>query len=173
MSLNFDTYSLARLSFNDLLLQDVTKLANGELFYLSISYEDLSAGTYSLAITTGNSELFIGIDFGCSDKLKTEFYEDATISGGTPLSLLNRDRNSDKVMNHAIVENPTITELGTKVGERIEGTAVNKRIGNNVALSTDGTLLLKPNTTYVVRYTLYNTADVSIIANLFEVKRRS
>lgn len=89
-----------------------------------------------------------------ADKLTYTVYEGATYSGGTAMTLQNKNRNSLYIPLCSVTKAPTVTATGTSFvcyylpgATGVGGT----RTGSDV--SEDEEWVLKPNTKYLVRFT--------------------
>ena len=94
-----------------------------------------------------------------------EMYEGATgVSGGSSVTPLNNNRNSANTSELTILKNPTVTDSGSLIvdklvgGERQSGSA-----------SRENEIILKQNTTYhIVITSLANSNDISWVVDWYE-----
>jgi|DEB0MinimDraft_6_1074348.scaffolds.fasta_scaffold00067_40 hypothetical protein len=121
-----------------------------------------SAGAVSTSLADGASlDLAIAFGSGVEARMNVEgisggngmgyFYENATVSGGTPLGSINLDRNSTNTSNSAILLSPTVSSTGTTLAQYILiGGVKKKAAGGDVSSAS---IILKPLTTYLLRLT--------------------
>ena len=166
---NFDGWTKNRLVYDNLINSPGHQLTVGNLYYFSKVIEDQSAGTIYFGLETGNKEISFTFDVGCSEQVKVEFFEDADFSDGTEMQLQNKNRNSTTQPDVHIFSNPTVNDEGSKIFESIEGTTKSNKIGNAVSLRDNEFFVLKPNTKYIMKITVYNTSDISLLADFWEL----
>lgn len=93
----------------------------------------------------------------CAGNAMGYLYEGASVTGGTPVTALNKNRNSATASQSAILINPTVNFLGTLILEQILlGGEGKKASGGDVGGSD---IILKPLTTYLFRLTNVNGVD--------------
>lgn len=99
----------------------------------------------------------------CGGDAEIYMYENATVTGGTSFTALNRNRTSATTSSTAILINPTVSSLGTKLhGEFIAG-GIGKKAGGGDAYASEQ--VLDDLTTYLFRLT--NVNRTSHMAHLY------
>lgn len=99
----------------------------------------------------------------CGGDAEVYMYENATVTGGTSFTALNRNRTSTTTSSTAILINPTVSSLGTQLhGEFIAG-GVGKKAGGGDAYASEQ--VLDDLTTYLFRLT--NVNGTSHMAHLY------
>jgi hypothetical protein len=89
-----------------------------------------------------------------------ELYEGTTATGGTAVTIWNRDRNSAKTAGVTVFHTPTVTDAGTKMSTRwIGGTGFRTDVSGEHR--GDSEFILKQNTKYLVRATA-NTDSIKV-----------
>ncbi len=169
MVLNYDSWITNRLVYNSLINSPGHQLTNGDLYYFSKVVEDQPSGTIYFGLIIGSKPISFTFDVGCSDQIKVEFFEDTDFTGGTQMQLENKNRTSTSLPEVNIYSNPTVNDEGNKIFESIEGTEKSRRIGNAVSLRDNEFFILKPNTKYLMKLTTYNSADISLLADFWEL----
>jgi len=90
-------------------------------------------------------------DVRCGGDAEFTIFENATVTGGTSFTAINRDRSSTNTSSSAILINPTITTTGTAItGEFLAGGSGNQAGG---ASAFSFQYVLAPLTTYLFRLT--------------------
>jgi hypothetical protein len=84
-------------------------------------------------------------------------YEGSVVSGGTPLTIIQRNRASTIASQGVAIVNPTITSLGTLVLQEILTGGLGKKGAGGV--SGGNNLILKGLTTYLFRLTNADTQN--------------
>ena len=82
-------------------------------------------------------------------------YEGATVSGGTSLTIINRNRASTIASKGVAIANPTVTSTGTTILQEILTGGVGKKGGGGEAGGNN--IILKGLTTYLFRLTNADT----------------
>jgi len=128
---------------------------DGKHFYIN-SYETLNNGqSLILALTTPSTKkIHFVYEVSSTAETTIEFYEGADISGGTTVTPINNNRNSNITSSVTVVKNPTVNSYGEKIGEikyGSTGTPVIPDVGGG--FSRDNEVILKTNTTYIVKIT--------------------
>lgn len=101
-------------------------------------------------------------DVACGGDAEFTIFENATVTGGTSFTAINRYRSSTNTSSSAILVNPTVTTTGTALtGEFLPGGSGNQA-GGAVAFSFQ--YVLAPLTTYLFRLT--NRSDRAHMAHL-------
>jgi hypothetical protein len=120
---------------------------------------------YDIAFKTADTKKWVHFVENISGTSQTEFriYEGATVTGGTPLTIFNNDRNSSNISESTLVHTPTVNELGALIYPMSSGLAGNPP---SRAQATDGIttrsreLILKQNTTYLIRLTSKQAGNI-------------
>lgn len=126
-------------------------LHQGKMFTVSMFDEDVADNGYlTLQVTTGSKEIHAGSVVDAGGDAIVSLTEGASTTGGTPLNVYNKNRNSSNTPLATVKVNPTITISGTVLYEEfIIGGVYNQAIGANTR--TNGEWELKPNTSYLFR----------------------
>ena len=101
--------------------------------------------------------IHLGIDAVLAGDGELYLYENATSTGGTPFTPINRNRNYTTSSNVAMVINPTVTGTGTMLDAQFLAGGVGKKAGGGGASSLE--YVLKPLTNYLVRMSNTNGTD--------------
>jgi hypothetical protein len=99
----------------------------------------------------------ISISGLCAGDAMGFLYEGSVVTGGTPITAINKNRNSLITSQSAALSNPTVTTLGTPILSQILIGGEGKKAGGGAVGSSD--LILKPLTTYLFRLTNVNSTD--------------
>ena len=99
----------------------------------------------------------LGIDAVLAGDGELYLYENATSTGGTPFTPINRNRNYTTSSDVAMVINPTVTGTGTLLDAQFLPGGVGKKAAGGGASSLE--YVLKPLTNYLVRMTNSNGTD--------------
>lgn len=141
------------------------RLNEGKAFALGYNYpytNPLASGSsldIAIAFASGVSPQ-ISINGLCGGDAIGYLYEGATVTGGTALTAINKNRNSLITSQSAALLNPTVTNTGTMILNQILIGGSGKKAGGGQTGSSD--LILKPLTTYLFRITNVNgTAHVA------------
>lgn len=138
------------------------RLQESKAFALGYNYPyttPLAAGAsldIALAFASGVQPQ-ISISGLCGGDAIGYLYEGATVTGGTALTAINKNRNSTTTSQSAALLNPTVTNLGTPILSQILIGGSGKKAGGGQTGSAD--LILKPLTTYLFRITNVNGTD--------------
>lgn len=137
------------------------RLQEGYAFALGYSYPSsnplASGASLDIAIAFGSGvKPQISISGLCGGDAIGILYEGATVTGGTPLTAINKNRNSTTTSNSAALLNPTVSSYGTTILSQILIGGSGKKAGGGQTGSAD--LILKPLTTYLFRITNVNGA---------------
>ena len=100
----------------------------------------------------------------CAGNAVGYLYENANVTGGTSLPIINRNRASTIVSQGVAIVNPTVSSTGTTVLQEILTGGVGKKGGGGEAGGNN--LILKGLTTYLFRLT---NADTNNNANASEI----
>ena len=138
------------------------RLEEGRAYALGYSYtfdNPLAAGAsldIALAFAAGITPE-ISISGLCVGDAIGYLYEGATVTGGTPLTAINKNRNSLTASQSAALLNPTVTDTGTMILRQVLIGGSGKKASGGQTGSAD--LILKPLTTYLFRITNVNGTD--------------
>jgi hypothetical protein len=105
-----------------------------------------SGGTVDITIQTPDTTKWIHILYRgeLSSAATVDFYENVTdISGGIPLAMVNKNRNSDNASSAVVLFNPSVTP-----GDKIDGFKYGSAGGNPTRIRK---MILKQNTAYLWR----------------------
>lgn len=90
------------------------------------------------------------VEFGAEAESNITIYEGTTTSAdGTPVTAVNRDRNSSNTAGLVITHTPTVTGVGTQIASYKMGSM--QKSGGTVRANAE--LILKQNTKYLIRIT--------------------
>lgn len=145
-------------------------IAQGLVFRAELGYSGVTAttGVAYTGITTGPDEICVlQRSYNSSEAaLQIDLFE-ATFTAGTDARVWNRRLSSQRVSPVTIKQGVTPDALGAV----ITGTVLRAGTTAGISLSGDESrLYLKPNTSYVVRYTNLG-AGVAVIGNAFDFRK--
>ena len=138
------------------------RLIDGQAFslgYTQTFLDPLPAGQsieIALAFPSGMNPI-MSISGLCSGNAIGYLYEGSVVSGGTPLTIIKRNRASTITSQGVAIVNPTITSLGTLVLQEILTGGLGKKGGGGEAGGNN--LILKGLTTYLFRLTNADTQN--------------
>jgi hypothetical protein len=146
------------------------EIHSGSHFFIS-GFEELdNAVSINFGITTPNTTKWLHMTFEVSGTSQTEFYvyEGSTISGGTAVTPVNNNFNSDTISGATVVKNPTVSANGTLKFSTSRGLAGATPSKADTAgfFTRSRELVLKQNTTYVFRIT--SRQDDNIVSYIGE-----
>lgn len=127
-----------------------------------------SQGTYDLGILTGSSTaIYIPAAVTTSsDSVTISVQEGAVVTGGTPVTVTNRNRQSTISSKVTLVAAPTVSNAGTVVASSFIGGVKGYLQSRQGGTASGGNkMVLKPNTQYLLRFT-----NGSTVANTIRVK---
>lgn len=113
------------------------KIANG-------AFADIAFTTPAVAAPHTVIDVMVGGD------CEVYVYEDATISGGTAITPINRNRRSTNTSNTTVVHTPTITAVGNLIGREFAPGGVGHKAGGGMG-SFAGEFVTQYSKTYLVR----------------------
>ena len=99
----------------------------------------------------------ISINGLCAGNAMGYLYENASVTGGTSITPLNKNRNSTTASQGVALLNPTVNSLGTMILSQILIGGEGKKASGGTVDGSD--LILKPLTTYLFRLTNVNGTD--------------
>ena len=99
----------------------------------------------------------ISINGLCAGNAMGYLYENASVTGGTSITPLNKNRNSTIASQGVALLNPTVNSLGTMILSQILIGGEGKKASGGTVDGSD--LILKPLTTYLFRLTNVNGTD--------------
>jgi hypothetical protein len=109
----------------------------------------------AIAFPSGLNPVF-SVSGLCAGNAMGYLYEGATVSGGTSLPIVNRNRASTILSKGVAIVNPTVTTTGTTILQEILTGGVGKKGGGGEAGGNN--IVLKGLTTYLFRLT---NADIN------------
>jgi hypothetical protein len=137
----------------------VLRLVEGRTYAIGAAYpltSPLANGAsidIAIAFPTGVMPV-ISISGLCGGDAMGYLYEGASVTGGTSITPVNKNRNSTTASQGVALLNPTVNTLGTKLLEQILIGGSGKKASGGQTGSSD--LILKPLTTYLFRLTNVN-----------------
>jgi hypothetical protein len=93
----------------------------------------------------------------CAGNAMGYLYENASVTGGTSITPINKNRNSTIASQGVALLNPTVNSLGTMILSQILIGGEGKKASGGTIDGSD--LILKPLTTYLFRLTNVNGTD--------------
>jgi hypothetical protein len=117
----------------------------------------------AIAFPSGLNPVF-SISGLCDGDAIGYMYENAVVSGGTPLTIINRNRASTIVSQGVAIANPTVTSTGTTILQEILTGGIGKKGGGGEVGGNN--LVLKGLTPYLFRLT---NADTNNNAHAAEI----
>jgi hypothetical protein len=99
----------------------------------------------------------ISINGLCAGNAMGYLYENASVTGGTSITPVNKNRNSTIASQGVALLNPTVNSLGTMILSQILIGGEGKKASGGTVDGSD--LILKPLTTYLFRLTNVNGTD--------------
>lgn len=136
--------------------------------YFLRDYASVGIANYDISLTTPNdgkqmhSLVFYRSGAGCT----VEAYEGASVSAGTEVTPLNSRRASSKTSGVVFRYAPTVASTGSLIYRMVLGIGTNPSNVMPGSGTRGSELILKPNTTYLVRFV--STAASNTIAWDFE-----
>ena len=117
------------------------------------------------AIQTGSNSVLFSVDTLVTDgdKISLQLFENATISGGTTINLINRNRVSSLTCSATAVKNPTVTDEGSQIDELYAGGTYGPVSKGGTELEAILPFRLLPNTTYLIKITNLGTVDTNVL----------
>lgn len=135
------------------------RLNEGKAFAIGAMYPfsaPLAAGAsidVALAFPSGVTPT-ITIEGLCGGDAEGYLYENASVTGGTSITPVNKNRSSTTASQGVALLNPTVSSLGTVILAQILMGGQKKKAGGGATSGSD--LILKPLTTYLFRLTNVN-----------------
>ena len=146
----------------------VQKMLEGKIFSTFIETTVTSSNSVYFAFQVGSNAVlanFVSIAMG-DGLLEIECFEEADISDGTPVSLYNMNRESSNVCDVTILNTPTVNVEGTKIDKMAIGSIAGTNGSTTSILNAQLPWRLKPNTTYLVKFTNNDSSDIDIITRI-------
>jgi len=148
------------------------KLLEGRAFHALIETTVSASGSAAFSLITGANSVIANIQTLTLDNgiLEMDFFEDADVSGGTAIDILNRDRTSSNASSVSIYNAPTIADEGLlmdKVGTGESG------IGSSITTTVLDAQLpwrLKPNTNYLTKLVNSGSSDIDVIVRILIIE---
>ena len=146
-------YPVPSINIGQLRLNEGKAFATGALYTFASPLAAGSSIDIAIAFPSGITPT-ISISGLCAGDALGYLYEGASVSGGTSLTPINKNRSSLTASQGVALLNPTVSSLGTAILAQILIGGSGKKAGGG---STDGSdLILKPLTTYLFRLTNVN-----------------
>jgi len=153
-------------SSDPLVIVDVNhlRLHEGRGFLSYYINATLATGTNLNLAFASASGIYPHITVGafCGGDATLYFYENATATGGSSFTPVNRNRNSTTTSNVAITNGPTVSATGTLLYSEFLPGGTKKKAGGTSGESLE--FVCKPLTTYLVRMT--NTSAATQVAEI-------
>ena len=148
------------------------KLYQGKTFHGYAEMTVSGSETAYLAMTTGSVITTLDIqNFTLeNDILKIELFEDAEITGGTPISLVNMDRNSSNTSSASVVKSPTVNSEGTLIDKSTAGSSTPASTTISTIIGGYLPWRLKPNTTYLLKFINDGSSDIDVISRILLIE---
>ena len=146
----------------------VQKMLEGKIFSTFIETTVTSSNSVYFAFQVGSNAVlanFVSIALG-DGLLEIECFEEADISDGTPVRLYNMNRESSNTCEVTILNTPTVNTEGTKIDKIAIGSIAGANGSTTSILNTQLPWRLKPNTTYLVKFTNNDNSDIDIITRI-------
>lgn len=148
-------------------------IAQGLVFRAEIGYTGVLATTgvaYTGVITGADEIVVLQRAYSSSEpKLQVDLFE-ATFSAGTPARTLNRRLNSGQIIPATVTQGVTPDALGAAItGVLLRASTSTGSAALSIA-SDDSRIYLKPNTSYVVRYSNLGSGAADI-SNAFDFRK--
>lgn len=142
----FDTYSASQVTIS----HAHSEIHEGDAYTISMVVALTAGTTFNCIFTTPANPKRVHFFFDCrtaGNGITTTFYEGASITGGTPATAINRNRNVTTTAGLTIAHSPTVSGNGTQIFTTyLDAT---KQSGGSSAHSTDE-FILKPSTVYLM-----------------------
>lgn len=147
------------------------QIHNGNVYSASIYNESVADdASISLLLNTGNREVHFASQVDSGGDSIVEILEGIEYTGGTPITIINKNRTSLNTPLTTVYNNPTITTSGTTLFNAfVIGGVKNFASGGNVRNNTEWEL--NENETYAIRVTnkAGNAQAISIILEMYEL----
>lgn len=154
--INDTTYRTARVDASTHSLQVVDyahhEIHSGSAYVVSYNADVSSGANLDVLIVTPNTTAWAHmlLNLAGENELLATLYETATVSAaGTALTEVNHNRNSANTAAVVVTHTPTVTGTGTAIWQRIGGSG--ETVGGEAR--NDAEMILKQNTTYLLRLT--------------------
>lgn len=158
------------MSKNELMPDDYL-IAQGLIFRTELAYTGVTASGFAYTgIQTGNEVVILQRAYSSTESVLTVELFEASFTGGTAARTLNRRFNSTEPNPLTVMQGVTPGTLGTALtGVTLRATTSTGSA--QLAISGDDSrLYLKPNTSYIVRYT-NGGAGAATIGNSFDYRK--
>jgi hypothetical protein len=122
----------------------------GESFVASVY--DTALSTYTVLFTTPNAdvEAHLTIEYSTDQRVTCVIYRAPDATGGTALSIINRDHNSLNTPDCIVTHTPTVTAAGSDIVDRYMVGSGEKSGGMS---RNDQEHILRKNTKYLIVFT--------------------
>jgi len=144
------------------------KLLEGAAFHAFFETVVSAGDNAYFSFTTGPKPIIANIQtFTVNEGVVTiEMFEDADATGGSNVTIFNMDRTNTTPCSVTISNAPTVNAEGIRIDKTSVGSTA---IANNVITSIINGYLpwrLKPNTTYLVKFSNADTSDINVITRI-------
>ncbi len=126
-----------------------------------------NAAVNYLIITPLNTLIHFNYKIFLRKRVSVQIFENSIATGGIPLHLINKNRNSLRNPSLIISKSPTITNDGTLLSSQTFG---NDEIAMIIENKIEDELVLKYNTKYIFRITSnYSSNNITSIFSWYEI----
>lgn len=127
----------------------------GQTRFLSFTTADKTIKSYPSVLNTS------------ADKFTFDYFEGASVSGGTPVSVFNQNRRTANTSEVVFLSDVTVQTEGTKIAQVWMPGAVGTGQSRSGASSGGGDThwILKPNTTYLFKFINGSSAENTVQLN--------
>lgn len=152
-ALSGSIYPSPSINIGELRLNEGVAFALGIVRDFSNPLPDNQSIDIAIAFPAGVTPT-ISISGLCAGDAMGYLYEGASVTGGTSITPVQKNRSLTTASQGVALYNPTVSSLGTKILEQILIGGSGKKAGGGSTGSSD--LILKPLTTYLFRLTNVN-----------------
>lgn len=146
------------------------EIHKGNVFSVLYKNSILASSSVYIQIKTGTKSMHLKpTNFSTDgDKFTISFFEEPVLQDGvTPVTIINRNRNSVNTPLTVFYSDPTVTSDGTKIDEFYLGGSYGQKITGSDIISGVDEFILKPNTNYLYKITNEGVSDAIIMTKLF------
>lgn len=139
------------------------EIHSGDHYYVENHTTLGIAGVLRVGLVTPDTDKWIHLTWTISSNgiLTAEFFEDATLTGGSAVTPLNNNRNSSNTSGITLKSGVTSTSDGTLISKSKWGGTGFKSVSGGTGARADE-LILKQDTTYLRKFT--SDTDANIIS---------
>ena len=137
------------------------EIHSGDHFYMD-GYTSLDIdGVLRVGLVTPNTTKWVHLTWTIYSNgvLTAEFFEGASLSGGTPMTPLNNNRNSSNTSGITLTSGVTSSADGTLISKSKWGGTGFKSVSGGSGSRSDE-LILKQNTTYLRKFTSHTDSNI-------------